>query len=257
MGTGGEGSPQSIRSQARACFSIPPQGEGLLDRYLLLMYLRQVVHADRLMHVLISAPEQARPSPTQRPPKMHAHLAMPDDVEPNVAPAVEDATLEYALLPGVPGTGHEGVIRDIGRIGAGNAVGSVLASRGDPSDGSPGGDDGHAASSALSAYDDIPITAPGDPSTAETSREPSRHGSVRGQNDEHAGGGSVVEEVSLEFADLTYFYVSSSLPHGQGLAIGNSANPKAKYKVSALSTSLVTERVSPARNRVSFCSVVQ
>lgn len=59
---------------ARAWFSIPEQGKGLLDPYLLLSYLRQVMKADELMHVLNCAPEQQpRPSPTQRPHKKQQH----------------------------------------------------------------------------------------------------------------------------------------------------------------------------------------
>lgn len=54
-----------LPGHGRAWFSIPKQGEGLLDTYLLLMYLRQVLCADGLMHVLHK--QEHYPTPSSRP----------------------------------------------------------------------------------------------------------------------------------------------------------------------------------------------
>lgn len=57
-----------LPGHARAWFSLP--GDGVIDSYLLLMYLRQVLLADSLMRVLHCAAPQRQPIPMQQPPKV-------------------------------------------------------------------------------------------------------------------------------------------------------------------------------------------
>lgn len=88
-----------LPGHGRAWFSIPKQGDGMLDSYLLLGYLRQVLTADGLMHILNCHSMEQQSSTLPSPPRMaHPAKAKPRQDRPKQQPT-SSSQQPYPRMP--------------------------------------------------------------------------------------------------------------------------------------------------------------